>query len=163
MFYYLFDYIENQFQLAGASVFQYISFRAGMAAVISLVIAAAIGKSLINRLRKAQVGEEVRDLGLEGQMAKTGTPTMGGLIIIAAILIPSLLFTQLHNIYIILLLLSVVWMGAIGFIDDYIKVFKKDKKGLSGKFKILGQVGLGLIVALTMLFSNQVHSNLVFS
>ncbi len=127
-----------------------------MAAVISLVIAAAIGKSLINRLRKAQVGEEVRDLGLEGQMAKTGTPTMGGLIIIAAILIPSLLFTQLHNIYIILLLLSVVWMGAIGFIDDYIKVFRKNKEGLHGRFKIFGQVTLGLIVASVMFFSEDI-------
>ena len=156
MFYYLFDYIEEQFQLAGASVFQYISFRAGMAAIISLIIATAIGKTLIERLRRLQVKEEVRELGLEGQNQKAGTPTMGGLIIIAAILIPCLLFSKLENTYMMLLLLSVVWMGTIGFIDDYIKVFRKNKEGLQGKFKIFGQITLGLIVASVMFFSEDV-------
>ncbi len=156
MFYYLFDYIETQFQLAGASVFQYISFRAGMAAILSLAIATAVGKTLIQRLRRSQVKEEIRELGLEGQTAKAGTPTMGGLIMILAILLPVLLFSQLDNTYVLLLLLSVVWMGAIGFIDDYIKVFKQDKRGLHGRFKIFGQVTLGLIVASVMFFSEDV-------
>jgi phospho-N-acetylmuramoyl-pentapeptide-transferase len=156
MFYYLFDYIEKQFHLAGASVFQYISFRAGMAAIISLIIATAIGKTLIEKLRKAQVGEAVRDLGLDGQLSKAGTPTMGGLILILAILLPTLLFAQLDNVYILLLILSVFWMGTIGFIDDYIKIFKKNKKGLQGRFKIFGQVTLGIIVASVMFFSDDV-------
>ncbi|HEY3430108.1 MAG TPA: phospho-N-acetylmuramoyl-pentapeptide-transferase, partial [Cyclobacteriaceae bacterium] len=156
MLYYLFDYLDKQFDLIGAGVFKYISFRAGMAAFISLLITITFGKNLINYLRKKQVGEEIRDLGLQGQSEKKGTPTMGGLIIIAAILVPTLLFAKLDNIYVILLVTATVWMGAIGFLDDYIKVFKKDKKGLAGRFKIVGQVGLGLIVGFTLYFSDQV-------
>jgi phospho-N-acetylmuramoyl-pentapeptide-transferase len=155
MLYYLFEYL-NQLDIPGAGVFQYISFRAGMAAFFSLVITISFGKNLINYLRRKQVGEDIRDLGLEGQMSKKGTPTMGGLIIIAAILIPTLLLAKLDNVYVILLLITTVWLGLIGFLDDYIKVFKKDKKGLAGKFKIIGQVGLGLIVGLTLYFSDQV-------
>jgi phospho-N-acetylmuramoyl-pentapeptide-transferase len=155
MLYYLFEYLD-QLDLPGAGVFQYISFRAGMAAFFSLLITITYGKTLINFLRKKQIGEDIRDLGLEGQMSKKGTPTMGGLIIIAAILVPTLLFAKIDNIYIILLLITTVWLGLIGFLDDYIKVFKKDKKGLAGKFKIVGQVGLGLIVGLTLYFSNDV-------
>jgi phospho-N-acetylmuramoyl-pentapeptide-transferase len=155
MFYYLFEYL-NQLDVPGAGVFQYISFRAGMAAFFSLLITITFGKNLINFLRKKQVGEDIRDLGLEGQLSKKGTPTMGGLIIIAAILIPTLFFAKVDNIYIILLLITTIWLGLIGFLDDYIKVFKKDKKGLAGKFKIVGQVGLGLIVGLTLYFSNDV-------
>lgn len=156
MLYYLFDYLDKQFNLAGAGVFQYISFRAGMAAFLSLLITIFFGKDLINLLRKKQVGEEIRDLGLEGQMQKKGTPTMGGLIIIAAILIPTLLFAKPDNIYVILLVTATVWMGLIGFIDDYIKVFRKDKEGLAGRFKIVGQIGLGLIVGLTLVFHDEV-------
>ncbi len=156
MLYYLFDYLERQFDLFGAGVFRYISFRAGMAVIISLVISTIYGKRLINMLRRLQVGESIRDLGLEGQMQKKGTPTMGGLIIIGAILIPTLLFARLDNIYVILLLFSTVWLGLIGFLDDYIKVFKKDKEGLKGVFKVIGQVGLGLIVGLTLYFSDNV-------
>ena len=155
MLYYLFDYLDK-LDIPGAGVFQYISFRAGMAALISLVITITLGKNLINYLRKKQVGEDIRDLGLEGQLSKKGTPTMGGLIIIAAILIPTLLFAKLDNIYVILLIVTTVWLGLIGFLDDYIKVFKKDKKGLAGRFKIIGQVGLGLIVGLTLYFSDDV-------
>jgi phospho-N-acetylmuramoyl-pentapeptide-transferase len=155
MLYYLFEYLD-QLDIPGAGVFQYISFRAGMAAFFSLLITITFGKNLINYLRKKQVGEDIRDLGLEGQMSKKGTPTMGGLIIIAAILIPTLLFAKVDNVYIILLLITTVWLGLIGFLDDYIKVFKKDKKGLAGKFKVFGQVGLGLIVGLTLYFSNDV-------
>lgn len=156
MLYYLFDYLDKQFDLIGAGVFKYISFRAGMAAAISLLITIIFGKGLINYLRKKQVGEEIRELGLEGQTAKRGTPTMGGLIIIAAILVPTLLFAKLDNVYVILLITATVWMGLIGFLDDYIKVFKKDKKGLAGKFKIVGQVGLGLIVGFTLYFNDHV-------
>lgn len=156
MLYYLFDFLDKQFDLMGAGVFKYISFRAGMAALISLVITITFGKTLIAFLRKKQVGEDIRDLGLQGQMEKKGTPTMGGLIIIAAILIPTLLFARLDNIYVILLIIATVWMGLIGFLDDYIKVFKKDKKGLAGRFKIVGQVGLGLIVGLTLFFHDDV-------
>jgi phospho-N-acetylmuramoyl-pentapeptide-transferase len=155
MLYYLFEYL-NELDLPGAGVFQYISFRAGMAAFVSLLITITFGKNLINYLRKKQVGEDIRDLGLEGQLQKKGTPTMGGFIIIAAILIPTLLFAKIDNIYIILLIITTVWLGIIGFLDDYIKVFKKDKKGLAGKFKIFGQVGLGLIVGLTLYFSEEV-------
>ena len=155
MLYYLFEYL-NDLDLPGAGVFQYISFRAGMAAFVSLLITITFGKNLINYLRKKQVGEDIRDLGLEGQLQKKGTPTMGGFIIIAAILIPTLLFAKIDNIYIILLIITTVWLGLIGFLDDYIKVFKKDKKGLAGKFKIFGQVGLGLIVGLTLYFSDEV-------
>lgn len=155
MLYYLFEYLD-QLDIPGAGVFQYISFRAGMAAFFSLLITITFGKNLINYLRRKQVGEDIRDLGLEGQMSKKGTPTMGGLIIIAAILIPTVLFAKVDNIYIILLLITTVWLGLIGFLDDYIKVFKKDKKGLAGKFKVVGQVGLGLIVGLTLYFSDEV-------
>jgi phospho-N-acetylmuramoyl-pentapeptide-transferase len=155
MLYYLFEYL-NRLDIPGAGVFQYISFRAGMAALLSLIITISFGKQLIDFLRKKQVGEDIRDLGLAGQIQKKGTPTMGGLIIIAAILIPTLLFAKIDNIYIILLVITTVWLGLIGFLDDYIKVFKKDKKGLAGKFKIVGQVGLGLIVGLTLYFSDEV-------
>jgi phospho-N-acetylmuramoyl-pentapeptide-transferase len=155
MLYYLFEYLD-QLNFPGAGVFQYISFRAGMAALISLIITITFGKNLINYLRKKQVGEDIRDLGLEGQMSKKGTPTMGGLIIIAAILVPTLLFAKLDNIYVILLIIATIWLGLIGFLDDYIKVFKKDKKGLAGRFKIIGQVGLGLIVGLALYFSDDV-------
>lgn len=156
MFYYLFSYLDHEFDFFGAGVFQYISFRAGMAAVLSLLITVVFGKKLIDVLRKKQVGESIRDLGLEGQMEKKGTPTMGGIIIIAAILLPTLLFAQVENIYIVLLLVSTLWLGLIGFLDDYIKVFKKDKSGLAGKFKIFGQVSLGILVGLTLFFHHDV-------
>jgi len=156
MLYYLFDYLEKQYSLIGASVFQYISFRAGMAAVLSLVITILIGKRLIDFLQKKQVGESIRDLGLEGQMAKKGTPTMGGLIIISAILIPVLLFARLENVYVILLVGVTLALGLIGFLDDYIKIFKKNKEGLAGKFKIVGQVTIGLVVGLTLYFNQNV-------
>jgi phospho-N-acetylmuramoyl-pentapeptide-transferase len=155
MLYYLFEYL-NQLDVPGAGVFQYISFRAGMAAFLSLLITITFGKNLINYLRKKQVGEDIRDLGLAGQIQKKGTPTMGGLIIIAAILIPTLLFARIDNVYIILLIITTVWLGIIGFLDDYIKVFKKDKQGLAGRFKIVGQVGIGLIVGLTLYFNSDV-------
>ncbi|UII32660.1 phospho-N-acetylmuramoyl-pentapeptide-transferase [Fulvivirga ulvae] len=156
MLYYFFDYLQREFNLIGAGVFQYISFRAGMAAVISLLITIMFGKKLINFLRKKQVGESVRDLGLEGQMEKKGTPTMGGLIILSAILVPVLLFAKLDNVYVILLIVATVWLGLIGFLDDYIKVFKKNKEGLAGKFKVVGQIGIGLIVGLTLYFHDDV-------
>jgi phospho-N-acetylmuramoyl-pentapeptide-transferase len=156
MLYYLFDYINKEFDLPGAGLFQYISFRAGVAAVLSLVITITLGKGLINILRRKQVGEDIRDLGLQGQIEKRGTPTMGGIIIIGAIVIPTLLFAKIENVYVILLLIATLWLGLVGFIDDYIKVFKKDKKGLAGKFKIVGQVGLGLIVGLTLYFNSNV-------
>ncbi|MEQ8358860.1 MAG: phospho-N-acetylmuramoyl-pentapeptide-transferase [Cytophagales bacterium] len=156
MLYHLFDYIEQNFNLPGAGLFQFISFRAFMAAMGSLLIAMFFGKSLIGVLRRKQVGESIRDLGLEGQIEKKGTPTMGGIIIIMAIVLPSILFAKLDNIYILLLLLSTVFMGLIGFIDDYIKVFQKNKEGLSGKFKVIGQVTLGLIVALVMFYNDSV-------
>ncbi len=156
MLYYLFDYIEKNFDIPGAGLFQYISFRAGAAAVLSLIITITFGKNLINYLRKKQVGEDIRDLGLEGQLQKKGTPTMGGLIIIAAILIPTLLMAKLDNVYVILLIATTLWLGMIGFIDDYIKVFKKNKEGLAGRFKIVGQVTIGLVVGLTLYFNDQV-------
>lgn len=156
MLYYLFNYLDKEFDLIGAGVFQYISFRAGMAAFLSLLITIFFGKNLINILKRKQVGEDIRDLGLEGQMQKKGTPTMGGLIIIGAILLPTLLFAKPDNIYVILLITATVWMGLIGFIDDYIKVFRKDKQGLAGRFKIIGQIGLGLIVGLTLFFHDEV-------
>ncbi|MFN7792129.1 MAG: phospho-N-acetylmuramoyl-pentapeptide-transferase, partial [Cyclobacteriaceae bacterium] len=156
MLYYLFDYIEKNFDFPGAGLFQYISFRAGMAAVLSLLITITFGKKLINFLRKKQVGEDIRDLGLEGQLQKKGTPTMGGIIIIAAILIPTLLMAKLDNVYIILLVATTIWLGLIGFLDDYIKVFKKNKEGLAGRFKIVGQVSIGLIVGLTLFFNDNV-------
>jgi phospho-N-acetylmuramoyl-pentapeptide-transferase len=156
MLYYLFEYIENNFNLPGAGLFQYISFRAGLAAVLSLVITITFGKTLINVLRKKQVGEDIRDLGLEGQVQKKGTPTMGGIIIIAAILIPTLLLARVDNVYVLLLVIATVWLGIIGFIDDYIKVFKKNKEGLAGRFKIVGQVVLGLIIGLWLSFSEAI-------
>lgn len=156
MLYYLFHYIETNFNLPGAGLFQYISFRAGAAALISLLITITFGKNLINYLRKKQVGEEIRNLGLEGQAQKKGTPTMGGIIIIAAILVPTLLFAKIDNVYVLLLIITTIWLGLIGFIDDYIKVFKKNKEGLAGKFKIVGQVGIGLIVGLVLYFNTNV-------
>jgi phospho-N-acetylmuramoyl-pentapeptide-transferase len=156
MLYYLFDYIERTFDFPGAGLFQYISFRAGAAAVLSLMITITFGKTLINYLRRKQVGESIRDLGLEGQMQKKGTPTMGGLIIIAAILIPTLLMARLDNVYVILLIATTIWLGMIGFLDDYIKVFKKNKEGLAGRFKIVGQVTIGLVVGLTLYFNDNV-------
>jgi phospho-N-acetylmuramoyl-pentapeptide-transferase len=156
MFYYLFTYLDEAFNVPGAGVFQYISFRAAAAVITSLIISLLFGKRLINLLVKKQVGETIRDLGLEGQSEKKGTPTMGGLIILGAILIPALLFAKLDNIYIILMIFTTIWLGLIGFIDDYIKVFKKNKKGLAGKFKIYGQITLGLVVGLTMFFSENI-------
>lgn len=156
MLYYLFTYLDKQFDFPGAGVFQYISFRAGAAAVLSLLITVIFGKNLIEYLRKKQVGESIRDLGLEGQMQKKGTPTMGGLIILAAILLPTLLLAKLDNVYIILLLVATIVLGLIGFMDDYIKVFKKNKEGLAGKFKIVGQVSVGVIVGLTLYFNDNV-------
>jgi len=154
MLYYLFDYLESQFHFPGASVFQFITFRAAAAFIISLLVSAIYGKKIIFFLQKLQVGEPIRDLGLEGQVQKTGTPTMGGIIIILATLIPVFLLAKLNNIYIVILIITTLWMGLIGFLDDYIKVFKKDKGGLKGKFKVLGQVGLGIIVG-SMLYFNE--------
>lgn len=156
MLYYLFQYLEEFFKIPGAGVFQYITFRSGMALIVSLLISIIYGKKIIKFLHNMQVGETVRELGLEGQKEKAGTPTMGGVIIIIATLIPVLLFAKLDNIYVLLLILTTVWMGAIGFLDDYIKVFKKDKEGLKGRFKVIGQVGLGLIVGAVLYFSPSV-------
>ena len=155
MFYHLYQLLKD-WDIPGLGMFQYISFRSGAAIIVSLLITVGFGKKLINFLRKKQIGEEVRDLGLEGQLQKKGTPTMGGLIILASIIIPTILFAQLNNIYILLMLITTIWLGLIGFLDDYIKVFLKDKKGLAGKFKILGQVSLGIIVAGTLYFSDAV-------
>ncbi len=152
MLYHLFDYLNKVYDIPGFGVFQFITFRAVMAIIFSLFISLLIGKQIINLLRRKLIGESIRELGPESHKSKKGTPTMGGLIIIAAIIIPTLLWGDLSNAYVILILISTLWMGAIGFLDDYIKVFKKDKAGLKGKFKIIGQVGLGLIVGLTMLF-----------
>ena len=152
MLYYLFKLLENS-SFPGARLMDYITFRSGAAFVLSLIVAIFIGRKIINRLQLAQVGEIIRDLGLEGQMKKTGTPTMGGIIIIIAILIPCLLLGNLSNVYMILMLVATLWLGVLGFLDDYIKVHRKDKDGLKGKFKVIGQIGLGLIVGLTMLFS----------
>ena len=146
MLYYLFEYLHKVLNVPGAGVFQYITFRSALALILSLLISTIFGKRIINFLRNQQVGETVRELGLAGQTQKAGTPTMGGLIIIIATLIPVILLTKLNNIYIILLIVTTLWMGTIGFIDDYIKIFKKDKEGLKGIFKVIGQVGLGLIV-----------------
>ena len=156
MLYYLFTYLDKAFNFPGAGVFQYITFRAMGAIVFSLLIASIFGKRIIVLLQKLQIGESIRDLGLEGQMQKKGTPTMGGFIILLSLLVPTLLFAKLHNIYIILLIVTAVWLGAVGFLDDYIKVFRKNKDGLSGKFKIVGQIGLGLIVGLTMWFNDDI-------
>jgi phospho-N-acetylmuramoyl-pentapeptide-transferase len=154
--YYLFRFLDENFNLAGAGLFQYISFRAMMAALLSLLIAMIFGQRIINFLRKQQIGETIRDLGLQGQMEKKGTPTMGGVILIAAIVIPTLLFARIFNVYIVLLLITTLWAGAIGFADDYIKVFLKNKEGLKGRFKIVGQVTLGLIVGCTLYFHESV-------
>ena len=156
MLYYLFEYLENQFSFPGASVFQFITFRAAAAFILSLLISSIFGKRIIGFLQRQQVGESIRDLGLEGQVQKSGTPTMGGVIIILATLIPALLLAKIDNVYIIILVITTLWMGLIGFIDDYIKVFKKDKGGLKGKFKVLGQVGLGVIVGSMLYFNDGV-------
>ncbi len=156
MLYYLFDEL-NKWNVPGAGLFQYISFRASMALILSLIISIVFGKKFINKLRKQQIGETVRDLGLQGQIEKAGTPTMGGLMILAAILIPTLLLAKLNNIYVMILLISTVWLGLIGFLDDYIKVFKKNKQGLAGKFKVIGQIGVGVIVGSMLYFSDDVQ------
>ena len=156
MLYYLFEYLEKEFQFPGASLFTFISFRASISIILSLLISTMFGKSIINYLRSKQIGENIRDLGLKGQMEKSGTPTMGGLIIILATIIPVLLFSKLDNIYIILLVLTMIWMGTIGFIDDYIKKFKNNKNGLKGGYKIIGQVLLGIIVGSTLFFHQDV-------
>ena len=156
MLYYIFKYLDEAYNLPGAGLFQYITFRSGMAVILSLLISTIYGKRIIEYLRNKQVGETVRELGLDGQVQKAGTPTMGGLIIILATLVPVLLLAKLDNIYIILLLITTVWMGSIGFLDDYIKIFKKDKEGLKGRFKVIGQIGLGIIVGATLYFSPSV-------
>lgn len=156
MLYYLFEYLEKEYQVPGASLFQFQTFRAAMAVLLSLILATTYGKRIILFLRRKQIGETIRDLGLEGQEQKAGTPTMGGLIIIMSTLVPVLLFADILNIYIILLIVTIIWMGIIGFVDDYIKIFKKDKKGLKGRFKVLGQVVLGLIVGATLYFHPEV-------
>ena len=152
MLYYLFEYLEQEFQLPGASLFQFISFRASIAIIFSLLVSLIFGKQIIQLLHRNQMGESIRDLGLEGQKEKAGTPTMGGVIIILATLVPVMLFAKLDNIYILLLIITTIWMGSIGFIDDYIKIKRKNKEGLKGRFKIIGQVGLGLIVGITLYF-----------
>ena len=156
MLYHLFDYLQDTYNMPGAGVFQYISFRASMAVILSLIISLVFGKTLIEKLRDMQAAETIRTLGLKGEEAKRGTPTMGGLIILAAILIPTLLFAKLNNVYILLMIFSTIWLGLIGFIDDYIKVYKKNKGGLAGRFKVVGQVGLGIIVALVLHFNDNV-------
>ncbi|PLX10737.1 MAG: phospho-N-acetylmuramoyl-pentapeptide-transferase [Marinilabiliales bacterium] len=155
MLYYLFAYLD-QFDFPGAGMFQYISFRSAMTVITSLIISMIFGKRIINYLRKKQIGEEIRDLGLDGQMSKKGTPTMGGIIILGSIILPTILFADILNIYVFLMLITTAWLGFIGFLDDYIKTFKKNKEGLAGKFKIVGQVGLGLIVGLTLYLSDEV-------
>jgi len=152
MLYYLFEYFEKEFQLPGAGLFQFISFRASIAIIFSLLVSLIFGKRIIQLLKRFQMGESIRDLGLAGQKEKAGTPTMGGLIIILATLVPVLLIAKLDNIYILLLIMTTLWMGSIGFIDDYIKIKRKNKEGLKGRFKIIGQVGLGLIVGITLYF-----------
>jgi phospho-N-acetylmuramoyl-pentapeptide-transferase len=156
MLYHLFEYLEETYQLPGAGVFQYISFRASLAVIVSLIISLLFGKRLIDKLRDLQAAETIRTLGLDGEEAKRGTPTMGGLIILAAILIPTLLFAKLDNVYVLLMIFSTIWLGLIGFLDDYIKIYKKDKAGLAGRFKVIGQVGLGIIVALVLHFNDNV-------
>ena len=156
MLYYLFEYLENQYQLPGASLFQFLSFRAALAVLMSLMFSTLFGKKIIEFLKRKQIGETVRELGLDGQAQKSGTPTMGGIIIIISTLIPVLLIAQLQNIYILLLIFTTLWMGAIGFLDDYIKIFRKDKEGLKGIFKVIGQVILGIIVGSTLYFHSEV-------
>lgn len=152
MLYPIFDYLDRVMDIPGTGVFKYISFRAGMAALLSLLITITFGQNIINWIRKQQIGETVRDLGLAGQVEKKGTPTMGGLMMIAGIIIPTLLFANVNNVYIILLLITTVWLGGIGFLDDYIKVFRKNKEGLAGRFKIIGQITVGIIVGATLYF-----------
>ena len=156
MLYHLFKYLDEAYDLPGSGVFQYLSFRASAAVILSLLIVIIFGRRIIDFLRRKQIGEEIRDLGLEGQLQKRGTPTMGGVIILLAILIPTLLLGKLDNVYVQLLLVSTVWLGLIGGLDDYIKVFRHRKEGLKGRFKIVGQVGLGIIVGLTMWLSPQI-------
>ena len=153
MLYYIFEYLDKVLNVPGTGVFQYITFRSALAIIMSLLISTVFGKRIIEYLRNKQIGETVRELGLDGQKQKAGTPTMGGLIIILATLVPVILLTKLNNIYIILLIVTTIWMGAIGFLDDYIKIFKKDKEGLKGRFKVIGQVGLGVIVGSVLYFS----------
>ena len=153
MLYYLFEYLDKTLDVSGTGVFQYITVRSALAFMLSLLLSTIYGKRIIQFLQRQQVGETVRELGLAGQNEKAGTPTMGGLIIIFATLVPVILFAKLHNIYIVMLIVTTLWMGTIGFIDDYIKIFKKDKEGLKGKFKVVGQVGLGLIVGSVLYFS----------
>ncbi len=162
MLYYLFEYLKKELNFPGAGLFQYISFRAALAIITSLFISMVFGKSLIDRLRNLQVADEIRDLGLAGEKQKQGTPTMGGLIILAAILIPTLLFARTNNVYIILSIAVTVWLGAVGFMDDYIKVFKKNKEGLAGRFKIVGQVGISIIVATTLYYNANVKTKEFF-
>ena len=157
MLYYLFTYLREQFGLLGAGVFYYITFRTAVAIILSLLISMVFGKNIIRAIQRRQIGETVRDLGLQGETAKQGTPTMGGLIILAAILIPTLLLARVWNVYVMLMIVSTIWLGLVGFLDDYIKVFKKNKEGLSGRFKIMGQVGLGIIVGLTMYYNENVQ------
>ena len=152
MLYYLFNYLD-QLDFPGAGMFKYVSFRSALALILSLFISTAIGRRIIDKLQMLQIGETVRNLGLEGQMSKKGTPTMGGIIIIIAIVVPTLLCAKLTNIYVILMLVTTIWLGALGFADDYIKVFRKNKEGMHGKFKIIGQIGLGLIVGLVLAFA----------
>ncbi len=156
MLYYLFTWLHKQFDFPGAGVFQYISFRAAMALICSLLISLVFGKAIIKMIQNRQIGETIRELGLEGEKQKAGIPTMGGLIILSGIIIPTLLFAKLHNIYILLMLATTVWLGLIGFLDDYIKVFKKNKDGLKGRFKVIGQIGIGLIVGITLYFHPEV-------
>tara|TARA_X000000368_G_scaffold419066_1_gene421991 strand:+ start:2971 stop:4185 length:1215 start_codon:yes stop_codon:yes gene_type:complete len=156
MLYYLFEHLQNVYDFPGAGLFQYISFRAAMAVITSLLVSLVFGGRIIKLIQRKQIGEQIRPLGLSGEEAKKGTPTMGGLIILSAILIPTLLFTKLDNVYIQIMLVSTLWLGTIGFIDDYIKVFKQDKEGLAGRFKILGQIGIGLLVGLTMVFHSEI-------
>ena len=156
MLYYLFEFLEMKYQLIGASVFQYISFRAAIATIFSMGFSLFFGKRIINFLRDQQIGETIRDLGLEGQKEKEGTPTMGGLIIILSTLLPVILLARLNNIYIILLITTMIWMGFIGWLDDYIKVFKKNKQGLKGKFKLFGQIVLGVFVGTILFFHPEV-------
>src|SRR5690606_29518704 len=150
MLYYFFEYLDRTYDVPGTGLFNFITFRAILAVILSLFIAIVYGKKIITFLQQKQVGESIRDLGLYGQNEKAGTPTMGGIIIILATLLPVLLFAKLENIYVILLIVTTVWMGTIGFIDDYIKKFKNDKQGLPGKFKVIGQIGLGLFVGVTI-------------
>src|SRR5690606_16569982 len=156
MLYYLFSWLQEHMHIPGAGLFHYISLRTAMAVIVSLIITTEYGSSLIRALRYKHVVETIRDLGLEGEKSKVGTPTMGGLIIIAGILIPTLLFAKLNNIYVIIMIITTLWMGAIGFLDDYIKVFRKNKEGLAGRFKVIGQVGLGGLIAITMHFHPQI-------